>query len=120
MSDLDRLADDLHQAATELPRKARDIVQANALQLRNQWRDNARATGRRHAVHYVKAITHEEIPDPNGITYGVGPDTSMKQGDMSFEYGSSNQPPHLDGTRAAILLEPRFVKDVEALAKDML
>lgn len=120
MSDLDQLAADLGAAADGVHRRAREVVEANAVELRNQWRDNARATGRRHATHYVKAVTAEQIPAADGIAWEVGPDSSMKQGAMSFEFGSSNQPPHLDGMRAAVQQEPKFVKDLKEITKDML
>ena len=120
MSDLDRLAADLGAAADGVHRKAREVVERNATELRDQWRDNVRVTGRRHAVHYLKAVTTEEIPVTNGVGWVVGPDSGMKQGAMSFEFGSSNQPPHLDGMRAAIQQEPKFVADLKQITKDML
>ena len=120
MSDLDRLAADLGAAADGVHRKAREVVERNATELRDQWRDNVRVTGRRHAVHYLKAVTAEQIPAADGIAWEVGPDSSMKQGAMSFEFGSSNQPPHLDGMRAAVQQEPKFIKDLKEITKDML
>lgn len=120
MNDLDKLAADLGAAADGVHRRAREVVETNAEQLRNQWRDNARATGRRHATHYVQAITAEQIPASDGIAWEIGPDSAMKQGGMSFEFGSVNQPPHLDGMRAAVQQEPKFAKDLREITKDLL
>lgn len=115
-----RLADEFEQAARDLDRKTNSTVEKHATELRNQWRDNARATGRRHAVHYVKAITAEQLPTADAATWEIGPDSSMPQGQMAFEHGSSRQPPHLDGARAAVRQEPLFVKDMDGILKDIL
>ena len=120
MSDLDRLAADLGAAADGVHRKAREVVERNATELRDQWRDNVRVTGRRHGVHYLKAVTAEQIPVTNGVGWVIGPDSSMKQGGMSFEFGSRNQAPHWDGLRAAVQQEPKFIKDLKEITKDML
>lgn len=121
MSDeFSRLADEFEQAARDLDRKTNSTVEKHATELRNQWRDNARATGRRHATHYVKAITAEQLPTADAATWEIGPDSSMKQGQMSFEYGSVNQPPHLDGARAAVQQEPLFIRDMENILDGLL
>jgi hypothetical protein len=41
-----------------------------------------------------------------------GPDIARPQGGMSFEYGSRNQPPHLDLARSADLIGPSTVGEV--------
>lgn len=119
---LNELAADLERAGRDIERKARDVVERNATQLRNQWHDNARATARRHGRHYPKSITAEQIPDSDAITWEVGPDSAMKQGSMGrgFEFGSVNQPPHLDGMRAFTQQEPKFLADIEQLTKEIL
>lgn len=48
----------------------------------------------------------------------VAPDPGMPQGGMSFEFGSSNQPPHLDGARALVAFEPQFLSMVEKAATE--
>ena len=120
MSDLDRLAADLGAAADGVHRRAREVVERNAEQLQKTWRANAQRTAGRHGHHYPKSITAEQIPAADGIAWEVGPDSSMKQGAMSFEYGSRNQPPHWDGLRAAVQQEPKFIKDLKEITKDML
>jgi hypothetical protein len=51
-----------------------------------------------------------------GILVETGPDSSMKQGSMGrgFEFGSQNQPPHLDGARALPAAEQRLERAADA------
>jgi hypothetical protein len=66
------------------------------------WRSNATGTAGRHGIHYPASITSEVHGDEGE----VGPDSGMPQGGMSFEEGSRNQPPHLDGQKAAEVVGP--------------
>ena len=71
---------------------------------------NATATAGTHGKHYPKSITAERTLSIGSIGVEVGPDSGMPQGGMGpgFEYGSVNQPPHLDGNKAADVHEPQF------------
>lgn len=66
------------------------------------WKSNATATAGSHGVHYPNAITSEVRVSGFQVVAEVGPDSSRPQGGMGpgFEFGSRNQPPHLDGIRA--------------------
>lgn len=66
------------------------------------WADNARQTSGEHGKHYPASIDSELVFDLGGVSVDVGPNASKKQGTMGrgFEFGSQNQPPHLDGLRA--------------------
>lgn len=44
-----------------------------------------------HGKHYAKAHTVERV---GMFKYEYGPDAAKRQGGMSFESGSRNQPPH--------------------------
>ena len=107
-------------AAMQAHLQAPGIVEEQAKQLRNDWRDNARRTARRHGKHYPRSITHEQI-DGEAI-YEVGPDSALPQGGMGrgFEWGSVNQPPHLDMTQAIVSVPERFEKAVSELAERLL
>jgi hypothetical protein len=48
------------------------------------------------------------------IEVETGPERGMKQGGMSFEFGSRNQPPHLDGLRAMPLAAARLDRLADA------
>lgn len=80
--------------------------------LRDEWKANARATSGQHGKHYPDSILAKMRLSAD-IEVEVGPDPSLPQGGMSFEYGSVNQPPHLDGQRAADTIVPRFERRVE-------
>lgn len=109
-------------AEREVARKTYPVVKAHAEQLRDDWRENARATARRHGKHYPKSITASQTPIADAIEWEVGPETRLRQGSMGrgFEYGSSNQPPHWDGARAAIGVEPKFVKALDEIVRGLL
>jgi hypothetical protein len=69
----------------------------------------ARESAGSHGKHYPNAISAERI---NLFAWEYGPDASMPQGDMSFEWGSRNQPPHLDLNRSADIVGPRYANDI--------
>lgn len=95
-----KLANDLSMVGAKavVPMRAA-MVQAGEI-VRDNWRDIARTTAGEHGVHYPNSI--EATPTIGFSTIGVdiGPNAGMKQGGMSFEFGSRNQPPHLDGLHA--------------------
>lgn len=80
--------------------------------LKNAWRENARATSGVHGKHYPDSITADMKVSTN-IEVEVGPDPRLRQGGMSFEYGSVNQPPHLDGQRAADTVIPLIDRRID-------
>lgn len=115
MADLDitqllKLGEDLEKDAHRAASETYPVVRDLAKELEKTWRDNAKATARKHGRHYPRSITAEQIPVTDGPMWEVGPETRRKQGSMGrgFEYGSVNQPPHLDGTRAATTVEPKL------------
>jgi hypothetical protein len=121
-SELLRLVEYFDGAEKGVAEKTYPVVKEHAQQLRDQWQKNARETARRHGKHYPKSITAEQLPLANEIAWEVGPEVSRKQGSMGrgFEYGSSNQPPHLDGARAAIQQEPKFMKSLDEIIQGLL
>ena len=69
-----------------------------------------------HGSLYPRTIGYDTYD--GGLTAEIGPDVAMPQGGMSFEYGSSNQPPHLDLNRAAddvARVFPKMVRDAAGL-----
>lgn len=76
---------------------------------------NARATARKHGKHYPRSITMDRLAVAK---FEYGPDPALPQGDMSFEYGSRNQPPHLDLARSADQIEHRLPFRAQAAAED--
>lgn len=67
------------------------------------WKGIATATSGEHGKHYPNSITHEmRFTFGGNVEVEIGPDSGMPQGSMGrgFEFGSRNQPPHLDGVKA--------------------
>ncbi|WP_214322085.1 hypothetical protein [Nonomuraea sediminis] len=121
-SELLALAAQLDVAAKDVAKRVYPVVKDHAQALRDQWRDNAKETVGSHGPHYVKAITAEQVPVTEEVLWEVGPESGLPQGGMGpgFEFGSRNQAPHWDGTRAAIGEEPKFVADIDKIVRELL
>ena len=83
------------------------VIVEGGNELRDKWRDNATETAGEHGRLYPKSIDAKLVPSTD-IIVDVGPNPSKPQGGMSFEFGSSKQPPHLDGQRAADEVIPKI------------
>lgn len=105
------LASDLSGFGGELSPLITEGITQVTKQMEDTWRANARATSGQHGKHYPNAITSEVHGDEGE----VGPDSGMPQGGMSFEEGSRNQPPHLDGQKAADVVGPQGVEIIDGL-----
>lgn len=115
-SEVYKLAGDLSAVGAKAVPAMRGVMDESGQILAEQWRSNAEATSGEHGVHYPKAITAELAFGVSNIAVDVGPDSSMPQGGMGkgFEYGSRNQPPHMDGLRAMTWVEPQVVRMTDA------
>lgn len=114
---LDNLERDMRSipitATRDMVKTVRDGIKVG----RTVARDNAKRTARSHGKHYPNAITSEMTSvSPGGSISGeYGPDSARPQGGMSFEFGSRNQPPHLDLAKSADLIGPAFAQEVSRL-----
>ena len=91
----------------------RHAVETTAEELRDQWRENATVTAGKHGKHYPKSINSKMVPSLTAVVAEIEPTEGMKQAGMSFEYGSVNQPPHLDGQRALDQIGPDLPRRIE-------
>ena len=114
LSDMTALARDLEKVSAEVLPKIRPVFQEAADELKTKWRANAKATAPPHGKWYPYSITFETRMLAGAIEAEIGPDPSKKQGGMSFEFGSVNQPPHLDGQKAADVVVPHFGARIDA------
>lgn len=107
---IDELADDLRAIAVGAPVDMAACVRDNAQTGRNWAKQFARSSSGVHGKHYPNSITAEAL---GPTTWEYGPDSAMPQGGMSFEFGSRNQPPHLDIAKSADMVAPQFHDEVE-------
>jgi len=119
MGDVRRLERHLARSIPRVRRDARGVVTRGAVNVKNNWRNNAQATGRKHAKHYPRSIGFDIAgygPDIWAAT--IGPDKGGPQGALGnlLEYGSVHNPPHNDGGRALAAELPRFSAQMELLA----
>jgi hypothetical protein len=103
------LAKDFERSSIKLAAALYDVYAEQGVQFAHDWAANARETSGTHGKYYPDSIdseTHARL----GIEVEVGPNSAKKQGKMGrgFEFGSVNQPPHLDGARALPAAEQRL------------
>lgn len=101
-SEVYELAADLSQVGARAVPALRGVMDDAGRAFADEWRRNAVETSGEHGKHYPDSIDSELVFDMGGVSVDVGPNSAKKQGRMGkgFEFGSRNQPPHLDGLRA--------------------
>jgi hypothetical protein len=108
------LATDLSTVGFKMIPALRSAMDQAGREFAAEWARNATETSGTHGKHYPKSIDSDLVFSVRSVTVEAGPNKIKKQGGMGpgFEFGSQNQPPHLDGLRALDTIEPA----VEALA----
>lgn len=115
----DDLEADLRYIARTARGDMRDVVR-DGIRAGNQLaKDFAKESAGEHGKLYPKAFTTEMSRGlglfGNTISGEYGPDVTLPQGGMSFEFGSRNQPPHLDLARSADFIGAAFAGEVRRL-----
>lgn len=106
------LASDLRKIPVIAVKDMVRIVKTSARVGGMDARANAKRTAGAHGKHYPGAITWDSSASTffgfggGSISAAYGPETSRRQGEMSFEHGSRNQPPHNDLAKSADLILP--------------
>lgn len=110
------LARDFEKAPAKVASGLFDAYRGAGEGFRDDWQSNARATSGAHGVHYPDSISTEMKFAGFSIETETGPETGKPQGSMGrgFEFGSQNQPPHLDGLLAMPLAAARLDRLSEA------
>jgi len=102
------LAADLAQIPPVAVKDMAAVVRKNAREGNKIAKAFAKESAGVHGKHYHKRFSAEML---SALSWEYGPE-GRPQGEMSFEYGSRNQPPHLDLAKSADLIGPAFAKDV--------
>lgn len=111
-------ADEIYGLAADLGKASRKVTAAlyvvykeSGEAFAEDWRRNAVETSGEHGKHYPNSID-SETRISTSIHVETGPNSSKKQGGMGrgFEFGSKNQPAHLDGARALPTAEQRLLR----------
>ncbi|WP_055525318.1 hypothetical protein [Streptomyces graminilatus] len=119
MRDVRRLERHLARSIPRVRKDARAITRRGALNVKNNWRANARQTSGKHAKHYPRTVGFDIAAYGRDIWMAtIGPDKSGVQGPLGaiLEYGSVRNPPHNDGGRALAAEMPQFLAQMELLA----
>lgn len=118
--ELTALAVDLGDISVESTARVRGVFREAAHELKNRWRDNAKASSGSHARLYPFSITWDE--KLSGLDYEVGPvDGKNNQGFLGpvLEFGGAKSPAHLDGQRAADAVVPYLERRIALAAEDV-
>lgn len=115
-SEVYKLAGDLSQVGPKTVPAAREVMAAAGVAFAREWAANARETSGTHGKYYPDSIDSELAFDVTGVSVDAGPNSAKKQGSMGrgFEFGSENQPPHLDGLRALDGMQVRAERMLDA------
>jgi hypothetical protein len=115
-SEVYRMAADLSQVGARSVPAVRGVMAEVGGAFAREWAANARETSGEHGKHYPDSIDSELVFDITGISVDVGPNRDKKQGAMGrgFEFGSQNQPPHLDGLRALDGMQKRAERSIDS------
>lgn len=107
-SEVYALAQDLTSVSAQMVPAMRSAMAQGGVAFVDEWRSNAVETSGVHGKHYPNSIDSELVFNSGGVSVDVGPNAAKKQGSMGkgFEFGSENQPPHLDGLRAMETVAP--------------
>lgn len=120
MRDVRRLERHLARAIPRARRDARMVVRKGAVNIKKDWRANARASAPKHAPLYPRSISFDVAAYGPDVTFAtIGPDKGGPQGALGnlLEYGSVKNPPHRDGGRALDAEEPRFEAQLALIAE---
>lgn len=106
-----RLQRHLSRVVPQARRDTRAVMMRGALNIKNEWKKNARSSSGRHAPAYPRSIGFDLLAfGPDQLLAIIGPDKGLPQGALGnlLEYGSVKNPPHNDGGRALINELPAF------------
>ncbi len=101
---------DMGRTSADLTRRLAHTIAEATIDTRDRWRELAAETSGAHGKHYPRAIT-AEIGILEGAVY---PDESKRQGGMSFERGSVNQPGHFSGQLTLDEMAPKIQRRIES------
>jgi len=112
VTELLALAGELTAAGRTVTAQARAVVAKGAVNVKRDWRAGAAGTAGTHAPAYPASITYDLTTSRGAVEAVIGPDKGRPQGALGnlLEFGSANNPPHLDGLRALLAEQPRFVE----------
>ena len=120
MSDVRRLERHLARVVPRARRDARAVTMRGAMNIKRDWKSNARASAPKHAPAYPSTIGFDLAAYGPDIWMAIiGPDKGGPQGALGnlLEYGSVKNPPHRDGGRALDVEEPRFEAQMALIAE---
>lgn len=110
------LAADFGKASRKVASALYTVYKESGDAFAEDWRDNARETSGTHGKKYPPTIDSETrvgvgIHVETGPNANLGPSARAGRG---YEFGSENQPAHLDGARALPIAERRLARGADA------
>lgn len=102
-----RLADDFGEVPERVMDALLDEAQAAAKDGKQAWRQHAKRTSGRHGKRYPSSL---RTRTDSGVDWVASEVWSVNPAVRGYEFGSRNQPPHLDATKAYPATAERFAK----------
>lgn len=116
-SDIYDLAADYGRIPNRATQGVRGAVEQTAKRGNTLAQGFARSSAGEHGKWYHRAFSAESA---GLLSWRYGPRVGPRQGGMSFEFGSRNQPPHLDLARSADIIGPELQRSVGQAIGDVL
>lgn len=122
--ELERLRADLGALIPASAEESKRVVTRGAFNIKKDWKDNAQRTSTPHARLYPRSISYDVSAIGSGVGWEaeIGPRKDRPQGPLGnlLEFGSINNPPHLDGAHALEAEADRFERAVGDLGEQLL
>lgn len=115
-SNIRDLATDYIAVPNRATRRVAEVVGDEAKRGNRIAQTFARESAGEHGKHYHRAFEAERLAL---MAWAYGPNAAMRQGGMSFEWGSRNQPPHLDLNRSADIIGPTLASKIGDAIQDV-
>lgn len=129
--ELRALAVDLGSLGAEAAKRVRGVMQEGSSDLKKKWQANAKESAGAHGHLYPYSIDWEQSAS-GLLEFEVGPNEEKRvngrgsgvggfvgKAGAGYEFGSANQPPHLDGQRAADDIVPLLERRIGIAAEDV-
>lgn len=120
--------------------RVKDVMKQGASDLKKKWQANAKESAGAHGHLYPYSIDFDQVTGARSaggqfsrdLEFEVGPNEEKRvngrgsgvggfvgKAGAGYEFGSANQPPHLDGQRAADDIVPLLERRIGIAAEDV-
>lgn len=116
------LATDLGKVSKDVEKRAEQVLERGALNVKNRMVEDARSSHKGAARHFAGSISYDRATRVGQLGYEIGPDKDRQQGALGniLYFGTSKNAPTLDIEAGLIEEAPRLEKALGDLGADVL